>query len=208
MVDSDIKPWLPEYYREFAQASAALDKHYLLRGSVLGSSVLAFGTGIIMQRPAIIGGALIVGGLTYLLLDPQSPVNIPGRRLYEQQKQSALDIAQHEGWFEEEYSYGEIIRQVRVTVTLTGELAPRNPLQTPEEMIKSFNERLKVEGAYFGPEGFNTVRTFTRKALNFGERYWESQDTDYAKRMVEAIKIRRSALSQEAHISFQSGNIP
>ncbi len=76
--------------------------------------------------------------------------------------------------------------------------------------IKSFDNQLWQERANFRSERDwgNNVRTVARRALNFGEIYWELQDSDYAKRMVEAIKTRRSALSTENHISFQSGDIP
>lgn len=213
MVDSDSRPWLPENYYRFAQVTEDLDQHYIFRRLVLSDFTAVSITGVFLQKPAISAGAVVVGGLTYLLLDPTCFVNIPGKRLYREQEQLAGKIAQREGWFTQNTSAEHQIKRIKSTITLTKELVPAFTIftvpRTPDERIATFDNQLYLESHRFNPTDTwrNTVSPIARTALNIGESYWEFVGTYDAKYFVEAIKKRRAALSEEGHIGFQSREI-
>lgn len=213
MVDSDSRPWLPENYHRFAQVTEDLDQHYMFRGLVLSDLTAVSITGVFLQKPAISVGAVVAGGLAYLLLDPTCSLNIPGKRLYREQEQLAGKIAQREGWYTQNTSTEHQIKRVKSTVTLTKELVPAFTIftvpRTPNERIVAFNNQLYLESHRFNPTDTwrNTVSSIARTALNIGERYWKFVGTYDAEYFVEAIKKRRAALSEEGHIGFQSGRI-
>lgn len=192
--------WLPEAYTNFLETSSHLQRWRIPYRIILATSTVAAGMAFLNPEYAnylLQPQVLLTEALAYFATYPYSRIpnlNAPGRRFYKELHQQALNIFQIEGWPTKGVSKNQAISRVREVLDYTCDLAPVdnrfNYNLSPSERFRSFPKTQEELVSLSG-----TDRQVIRKALIFGESFWQEAPGYKAAEMVRKTRDHLAMLS-------------